>query len=734
MNRTMVLVAGLAMALVSALRAQDKNLTLEQASGRGEPVSFAGKLKQISWAADQKHVLLGSGKEARWLDPGSLEESAAPEGKSEDDGSAALKSALEQLPGFDAKTAESAAHTRGDRSADATLVTYRGDLFFHRAGKPAVRLTNTPEDEELAQLSPDGRFASYVRGNNLFLRDTEGSPERPLSKDGSEALRYGKLDWVYQEEVYGRGNYQGAFWSPDSKRLAYLRLDGTLVPRHTIVDHLPQHQGIEELQYPKAGDQNPQARLGVVRAIGGATTWLDLSRYDPDLLIVRVQWTPDSKHLLVQIQDREQTWLDLDEGDPDSGSVRVLIHEQSKSWVNVLDGLRWLEDGTFLWQSERSGHQHVYHYAADGTLENPVTQGDWDVKSILRLDEKLERLWFTSNKDGAVDANAYVIDLDGENLARLTSDRGSHSVTFNEDASYFLDRFSSVTTPPEMRLCKSDGSIVKVLAQAEIPALKEYKTGKRELLEIPARDGFLMDATILKPTDFNPQKSHPVWIMTYSGPDAPSVRNAWNGSAWDQFLAERGFIVFQVNNRTSSGKGLVAIETCYQQLGVQELRDLEDAVAWLCKNPWADAARVGITGWSYGGFMTAFALTHSKAFRLGIAGAGVYDWRNYDTIYTERYMRTPQHNPKGYADTSCVEAAAQLSGHLLLLHGSIDDNVHLQNTMQFIYALERSGKTFDLMIYPKSRHGIGDPELRWHMRQLEWRTIRTQLGNGDTAE
>jgi dipeptidyl-peptidase-4 len=276
--------------------------------------------------------------------------------------------------------------------------------------------------------------------------------------------------------------------------------------------------------------------------------------------------------------------------------------------------------------------------------------------------------------------------------------------------------------------------VVKTLATSEIAPLKEYRTSKRELFEIPARDGFKMDATILKPVDFNSAKSYPVWLITYSGPDAPSVRNSWNGSAWDQFLAERGYIVFQVNNRTSSSKGQVTTEKCYQQLGVQELADLEDAVQWLAKNPWVDATRVGLTGWSYGGFMTAYALTHSKVFRLGIAGAGVYDWRNYDTIYTERYMRTPQNNPKGYDDTSCVAAAANLSGHLLLIHGSMDDNVHLQNTMQFMYALQKADKDFDLMIYPRSRHGVGDPSLRWHLRELEWRTIHTNLGSSVTSE
>jgi dipeptidyl-peptidase-4 len=308
----------------------------------------------------------------------------------------------------------------------------------------------------------------------------------------------------------------------------------------------------------------------------------------------------------------------------------------------------------------------------------------------------------------------------------LTQGAGSHDVAFNADRSLFLDTTSSLASPPAIRLCNAEGEVLETLARSDIPDLERFGFRHPELVQIPARDGFLMDATILWPPDFDSARAHPVWLATYSGPNAPSVRDRWNADAWFQFLAQQGIVVFQVNNRSSSGRGRVTTESCYENLGVGELADLEDAVEWLCRKPGVDPARVGITGWSYGGFMTAFALTHSDRFCLGIAGAGVYDWRDYDTIYTERFMRMPQNNVAGYERTSCVESAAGLTGHLLLVHGTMDDNVHLQNTIQFVYALQKADKSFELMLYPRSRHRIA-PELRWHQRQLEWRTIEEHL-------
>jgi dipeptidyl-peptidase-4 len=325
--------------------------------------------------------------------------------------------------------------------------------------------------------------------------------------------------------------------------------------------------------------------------------------------------------------------------------------------------------------------------------------------------------------------NVYRVNFDGSGLVRLTQGGGSHAVEANGDWSAFLDRVSSVAFPPEVRLCAGeDGKVLEVLGKAEVKAIADYGYSAPELLQIPARDGYLMDATLVKPATIEPGKRYAVWLPTYSGPDAPSVGDRWNGDPWTQFLAQQGYAVFQVNNRTSSQKGLAYVSKCYQQFGVQELADLEDALQWLAKSyPWVDPARVGIAGWSYGGFMTAFALTHSTAFKLGVAGAGVYDWRLYDSIYTERYMRTPEHDADGYAKSSCIEAAKELSGYLVLAHGTMDDNVHFQNTVQLAMALQKADKDFETMIYPRSRHGLGSFEQNWHFRKLTWKAIRERL-------
>jgi dipeptidyl-peptidase-4 len=387
-----------------------------------------------------------------------------------------------------------------------------------------------------------------------------------------------------------------------------------------------------------------------------------------------------------------------------------------------------MENGDFLWQSHRTGYLHLYRYTADGKLKHPITQGEWQVGRIQDIDEKDGMLWFSGTKDGAIDSNVYRIGLNGKGLTRLTEGRGSHRVTFNHDHSYHIDRVSSRSMPEEVRLCDSTGKVIEVLDASTCKAASEYQVASWEVHEIDARDGMKLDVSILKPVPFDATAHYPVWISTYSGPNAPTVRNSWNGSAWMQFLAQNGIIVMQANVRSASGKGLWASKACYKQLGLSELHDMEDAVDWLCANPWADADRVGITGYSYGGFMSAFALTFSDKFALGISGGGVYDWRMYDTIYTERFMSTPEKNPDGYAKTSIIEHAGQLSGYLHMHHGEMDDNVHLQNLMQYAFALQKAGMTnWSMMVYPQTRHGIGIGELRWHARQLEWDLIQKHL-------
>jgi dipeptidyl-peptidase-4 len=494
------------------------------------------------------------------------------------------------------------------------------------------------------------------------------------------------------------------------------------VPTFAVVDHIPPNQELEITPYPKAGDPNPLVRLGVVDVQSKQARWVDTRKYQPnDLLIVRVAWTPDGQYVAYQAQNREQTFLDLNYADARTGQTTNLLHETSRAWVEATDdNPRWLRDGSFLWLSDRTGFKHVYHYAPDGKLLKQITDGRWDVRTIDAVDEANGLVYFTGMEHSPIANHAYRIKFDGTGLTRLTQTEGNHRVSFNPPASLYVDSWSDINTPTQVRLFNSNGTLVRVVDENRVAALPQYKLGKVEFLQVKTRDGFPMEAMMIKPPDFDPAKKYPVFEFTYSGPQAPQVRNSWGGQTymWHQLLAERGYIIWVCDNRTASNKGVESAWPLYQHFGELELRDLEDGLAWLKSQPYVDGTRIGLWGWSFGGFMTSYALTHSQSYKLGIAGGSVTDWHDYDSIYTERYMRTPQHNPQGYEQTAPRNAAKNLNGKLMLIHGAMDDNVHMQNTIQFVYELQKAGKQFQLMIYPKSRHGVTDPLLVKQMRQM----------------
>jgi dipeptidyl-peptidase-4 len=523
----------------------------------------------------------------------------------------------------------------------------------------------------------------------------------------------------------------------DGSAVAFLRLDQTKVKDFMVVDFVVRGTTLDQerhvrpmpMKYPKAGDDNPTVALGVALPHEKRVQWVNLSRFPDDLLVVHVGFTPPGDKVVFQVQDRIQTWLELCYADPNTGEVTPVLREEARAgWVNRLIQPRWLGDGSFLWLSERSGKKAIQHHEADGRLRRALTAPPVVVDDVVRVDAEGNTVWFTGHDGAAIDRHLFKVALDGSSApVRLTKERGSHATALNKDGSLFLDVFSSIESPGHVRLCDRDGNVVEDFGRAEPKDLEEYGYVRPELFTVTCRDGAELDASLVKPKVMEPGKKYPIWIETYSGPDAPSVRNAWSASTWTQFLQRNDIAVLQVNVRSASGRGQDATVLCYKQLGVQELRDLEDAVAQVTSEPWADPERVGISGWSYGGTMAAFALTHSKMFRLGIAGAGVYDWRLYDTIYTERYMDTPQANPEGYAGTSVIAAAKDLHGHLLLVHGTDDDNVHLQNCMQLAYALQRANKEFEMMLYPTAMHGVTDPGQGRHLRHLMWKTIRRHL-------
>jgi dipeptidyl-peptidase-4 len=573
--------------------------------------------------------------------------------------------------------------------------------------------------------SPDKKWIASVKAGNLYVTEAASGRKVQLTVDGNSVITNGKADWVYFEEIFHR-SWRTNWWSPDSAHIAFLRCDDTKVPKFTLIDHTQRTQDLEETRYPKSGAANPTVKLGIADAEGGTVAWVDLGDYPDDILISRVGWLPDGKAAYFYVQNRIQTWLDVCTVGSAGGKPARLFRDSTKAWIEDLGELRFLKDGSFLVFSESSGYKHLYHRAADGKLKKQITTGNWDVRKLDKIDEAEGWVYFSGTRDGWLGTQAYRVKLDGGPIEKLTADPGTHEVQFSPGDHWFTDTFSTWDTPPEIRLCRADGSLVRVIDRPE-QAKEQPKLGKHEFVQIKTADGFMLNATVLLPPDLDKTKKYPVWFKTYAGPHAPTIRNAFAPPAKseDQTTAAAGYIVFRADPRSASGQGAVSAWTCYKQLGVQETRDIETAIQWLLDNyPAADAKRVGMSGHSYGGYITAYCLTHSKMFAAGIAGAPVTDWCNYDTIYTERYMDTPQNNPKGYEVSSVVKAAKNLHGRLLLIHGMRDDNVHMQNSIELMDEFQKANVDFEVMLYPHARHGIGGQHYQRLMTDFMKRTLQ----------
>jgi dipeptidyl-peptidase-4 len=604
----------------------------------------------------------------------------------------------------------------------AALVSIGDDLYYYPFnGDRAFRLTFDPYAEEEFTFSPDGRQAAFIRRNNLHVINLEQQrQEKQLTTSGTDQILNGKLDWVYQEEIYGRGTFKAYWWSPDSAHLAFLQIDDRPVPEFTVVDHIPARLNVEHWDYPKAGDPNPAVKLGVVAAIGGHVQWVDLAKYSAlEFLIVNVSWTPDGTRVVYEVQNREQSWLDVNVAPTSGASPTTLLRDTTKAWVDPIDAPIWLKDGSFLWQSDRSGFRHLYRYAPNSTPV-PVTKGEWDIRTFHGVDEANGWIYFSASERSPIGIDVYRARLDGSGMNRLSTQPGTHRATFSPGFAAFLDNWSDLMTPPHVRLHKADGSELRLVHQSTIPQLADFSLSKPELLQVKTRDGFVMEAMLIRPAKFDPSRKYPVMQFTYGGPGASMVRNAWAGTTfmYYQLLAQQGIAVWVCDNRLASGKGAQSQWPSYKNFGELELRDVEDGLAYLKKQPWVDSGRIGIDGWSFGGFMVTYAMTHSTSFAMGIGGGNVTDWRLYDSVYTERFMLMPQNNPEGYDKSSALLAAKNLHGIPLLIHGVMDENVHAQNTLKFTYELQKAGKPFRLMMYEKSRHGVTDPALVKHMRQM----------------
>lgn len=726
----------IAIFVFSALvQAQEKMLSIDDIFDPQARVPFSGRpLAVRGWTKDGKAYKVFQGGQLLRVDALSGQSAPVYDTKK-------YVSVLSQSQGFTVDEANRIGQSpfqQFNAAETAILINHNNDLWIYDLTAGAVRrLTNTMKDEELeTDFSPDGRWVSFVRGMNLFVVEVATAKEKQLTRDGGEKILNGYLDWVYEEELYGRGNKRGYWWAPDSRYIAFLRTDESPVPKFVLTDDTVTDQRVENTDYPQAGDPNPLVTLGIadvtktslipnvtrlpkigeklpptLARFGDLVKFVNLSKYKPeDLLIARVTWTPDSRAVMFQAQNREQTFLDVNTAFPNDGRMTTVMTERSRTWVEAIDNPVFLKDGSGIWQLDRNGFRHLYRFDNNGKLVKQITDGRWEVSDFYGVDEANGYVYFSAigeNNDW-INTHIYRARLDGTEMKRLTETAGTHRALFNPTFTHFIDYWSDAATPTRVSLYAADGRLEKVLDENKVPVLDAYKLSKPQFLKVKTRDNFEMEAMMILPPDFDRNKKYPVFAFTYSGPHAPSVRNRWGGTQmmWHQMLAQKGYIIWICDNRTASGKGAESTWNVYQKFGQTEVRDLEDGFSYLKSLNFVDGARIGMWGWSYGGYMTSYFMTRSKTLKMGIAGGLVADWSLYDSIYTERYMRTPENNPDGYKQGSVLAGAKDLSGRLLIIHGTMDDNVHQQNAIKLIFELQKAGKQFEFMTYPTQRHGV----------------------------
>ncbi len=583
--------------------------------------------------------------------------------------------------------------------------------------KTLKQITNTNEPQAIIKFSPDGKFISFVRNNNLFVYEISTGTFKQLTFDGSETILNGLFDWVYEEEFSIIDGYE---WSPNSKFIAFWRLDQSNVPVFKLIDYDPTYLKVIDQRYPYAGYPNSTVKIGIANIQTGEIKYIDLG--DADIYIPRVNWTNDPDILSYQKLNRLQNKLELIFHNIKTGEERVILTEESRTWVDVHDHLIFLKDGKrFIWASERDGWLHIYLYGTDGKLINQVTKGEFEIEEICFVDEKSEKIYYTSTEVSPLERHLYMIDFKGRNKKQLTTEKGWHNPDFSPTGKFYIDNYSTITQSPKWKLYNKDGKFIRTLVDNPDDILVGYDKGEVTFEVVETSDGVKLNAWMIKPANFDSTKKYPVLFYVYGGPGSQTVRNAYLGNyLWYQYIAQNGYIIFSVDGRGTGARGKAFREVIYKNLGYYESKDQAEAAMYLVKKyKFVDSSRIGIWGWSYGGYMSSLTLfKFGNIFKLAVAVAPVTTWRLYDTIYTERYMQTPQMNPEGYEESSVLKYVDALKGKYLVIHGTTDDNVHWQNTIQLVDKLQKAGKQFSTLFYPNKDHSIAGVDTRYHLFTL----------------
>ena len=631
-----------------------------------------------------------------------------------------------------------------------------GELYLHdldaRGSAATRKLTTGAGFATDPKVSPKGGYVSFVRARNLWVVDLASGRELQLTHDGSDTIGNGVAEFVADEEM---DRHTGYWWAPDDSAIAYARIDETPVPVQRRFEIYADRTDVVEQRYPAAGDPNVLVELFVAKPAafasapgsvegridtrsGPQTVKLQTTMGPPrpqridlgperDIYLARVDWR-DPQHLTFQRQSRDQRTLDLIEVDLAANTQRSLQRETAATWIPLHHNLRFLRDGGLLWSSERSGFMHLYRYGADGQA-TAITGGDWQVEDVLGLDETAGTVFFSATKDSPLEHHVYAVPLAGGEIERLTSEAGMHDAKFSENAAIYVDSWSNTTTPPQIRLHRNDGRELATLLENDLAASNHpyapYRAAHRptEFGQLLADDGSVLHYSLVKPTGFDPAKTYPVVVYVYGGPAAQTVINAWPGSAnafFNQYLAQQGYVVFSLDNRGTPRRGAKFGGALFRKQGDVEVADQRRGIDWLRTQPWVDGERIGVHGWSNGGYMTLMLLAQaSDAYACGAAGAPVTDWALYDSHYTERYMDHPAVNAEGYSASSVFSHLDGLTSKLLLIHGMADDNVLFTNSTKLMSELQKRGKAFELMTYPGAKHGLQKTDLLHRLRLTE---------------